>query len=185
GKALDMALAFLIDARRSVDAPDAPSPLQESDAAIPPAESDQAIILLTDGEDTESKPLEVAERAAKLGVKIYTVGIGSKSGEPVQRFDEHGNPDGFVTDAEGNYVMTRLDDTLLREIAQKTDGRFVRVDPKAFGLDEVRDVLESLSRSQREDKIEIHREEGMAFVIAPALFLLSIALALPRRRRRS
>lgn len=185
GKALDMALAFLVDARRATDAPDAPSPLQDADAAIPPAESDQAIILLTDGEDTESKPLEVAERAAELGVKIYTVGIGSKSGEPVQRFDEQGKPDGFVTDADGNYVMTRLDDTLLREIAQKTDGRFVRVDPKTFGLDEVRSVLESLSRSRREDKIEIHREEGFTFAVVPGLVLLSLALALPRRRRKT
>lgn len=185
GKALDMALAFLIDARRSADDPNAVSPLQDAEQPIPPAESDQAIILLTDGEDTESKPLEVAARAAQLGVKIYTVGIGSKSGEPVQKFDASGQPDGFVTDDDGNYVMTRLDDALLREIALKTEARFVHVDPKAFGLDEVRSMLEALSRSQREDTIEIHREEGFAFAIVPALVLLSFALALPRRRRRA
>jgi len=185
GKALDLSLAFLVDARRSADDPDAPSPLSDGDAAVPPAESDQAIILLTDGEDTESKPLEIAKRAAELGVKIYTVGIGSKSGEPIQKFDAAGEPDGFVTDEAGNYVMTRIDETLLREIAQVTDGAFVRVDPKAFGLDEVRAMLESMSRTQREETIEINRDEGVAFVLAPALALLSLALALPRRRRRA
>lgn len=179
GKALDLALSFLVDARRpSEDA-------EGQGEAIPPAESDQAIILLTDGEDTVSRPLEMAQRAAALGVKIYTVGIGSRSGEPIQRFDREGNPEGFVTDAEGNYVMTRLDDSLLQEIARTTGGAYVRVDPQAFGLDEVRALLESLSRSQREDTIEINREEGMAFVVLPALLLLVLSLSLPTRRRRS
>ena len=139
--------------------------------------------MLTDGEDTETRPLEMAAEAAKLGVKIYTVGIGSKSGEPVQTFDANGEPSGFATDAEDNYVMTRLDEGLLEEIATATGGRYVRVDPKAFGLDKVREMLEDLSRSQREDEIEIHRDEAFSFFLIPGLILLILALGLPDRRR--
>lgn len=189
GRALKLGLEFLVDARKG-DADDAAATDLDAvaggdgAAAIPAAENDQAIILLTDGEDTESRPLDVAKQAAQLGVRVYTVGIGSKSGEPVQKFDAEGNPDGFVTDEQGNYVMTRIDADLLEEIAKTTGGAFVHVDPDHFGLDEVRTLLEGLSRSRREVAIEILRDEGFSFFVIPALLLLVIALALPERRRR-
>lgn len=189
GRALKLGLEFLVDARKG-DADDAAATNLDAvaggdgAAAIPAAENDQAIILLTDGEDTESRPLDIAKQAAQLGVRVYTVGIGSKSGEPVQKFDAEGNPDGFVTDEQGNYVMTRIDADLLKEIAKTTGGAFVHVDPDHFGLDEVRTLLEGLSRSRREVAIEILRDEGFSFFVIPALMLLVIALALPERRRR-
>lgn len=192
GRALKLSLQFLVDARVG-DADDLvpldPStPFQEPEidlSKVPPPENDQAIILLTDGEDTESRPLEVARDAAKLGVRVYTVGIGSKSGEPIRKFDENGEPSGYVTDEKGEYVMTRLDDGLLGEIAELTGGRYVKIDPENFGLDEVRKMLEELSRSRRQVTIDIAREEGYAFFAVPALVLLVLALALPERKRRA
>jgi len=180
GRALKLALTFLVDARRP---PEDAEPPQGGAEEIPVAENDQAIILLTDGEDTETRPLEVAAEAAQLGVKIYTVGIGSRSGEPVQTFDANGEPDGFAKKEDGSYVMTRLDEGLLEEISKATGGRYIRVDPEAFGLDKVRSMLEDLSRSQREDEIEIHRDEAFSFFLIPALALLLLALGLPDRRR--
>jgi Ca-activated chloride channel family protein len=192
GRALKLSLQFLVDARVG-DADDlapldATTPFQEPEldiSKVPPPENDQAIILLTDGEDTESRPLEVARDAAKLGVRVYTVGIGSKSGEPIRKFDESGEPAGYVTDEKGEYVMTRLDDGLLGEIAELTGGRYVKIDPENFGLDEVRKLLEELSRSRRQVTIDIAREEGYAFFAVPALVLLVLALALPERKRRA
>ncbi|MBV1860468.1 MAG: VWA domain-containing protein [Nannocystaceae bacterium] len=179
GRALSLALTFLVDARRP---PEGMDPVEAGAEAVPLAENDQAIILLTDGEDTETRPLEVAAEAAKLGVKIYTVGIGSNSGEPIQSFDANGERSGFAR-VDGEYVMTRLDESLLEEIATSTGGRYVRVDPKAFGLDKVREMLEDLSRSQREDEIEIHRDEAFSFFLIPGLLLLCLSLGLPDRKR--
>lgn len=181
GRALNLAVSFLVDARRASESD--PGDDEGSEVDVPPAEGEQVIVLLTDGEDTETRPLEVAEKAATLGIRIYTVGIGSKSGEPVQKFDDQGEPDGFVTDEDGNYVMTRLDEALLKSVASATDGEYVAVDMKSFGLDEVRSKLESLSRAERQDTIEIHRDEGFKFAIVPALLLLCLGLALPERRR--
>jgi len=176
GKALAQSLRFLREARAESD---------ELAGEASSGEADQIIILLTDGEDTVSKPLEVAKEAAQLGVRIFAVGIGSKSGEPVQKFDENGEPDGFVTDEDGKYVMTRLDEETLKALADATGGAYVHVEPDEFGLDAVRELMADLSRSQRQDTIEIHREEGFAFLVLPALFLLALALAIPDRRRRA
>lgn len=188
GKALTRALAFLIDARRGVDEVPMAGEGEEGEEAmardIPPAENGQAIVLLTDGEDNASRPLEVAQEAARLGVRVYTVGIGSTSGEPIQSFDENGNPTGFVKDEKtGEYRMTRLDEKLLEEIADVTGGRYVKVESDRFSLDEVRDVLEELSRTQREDTIEVHHDEGFAIPVVVGLALLCLALGLPDRRR--
>jgi Ca-activated chloride channel family protein len=187
GKALTLALTFLVDARRGVDEegedPLGDEPQLPADADIPAAENDQAIVVLTDGEDNASRPLEVAEQAAKLGVKVYTVGIGSASGEPVLKFDANGEPDGVVRDDNDEPVMTRLDEATLEKISELTGGKYIRVDPDAFSLDEVRGLLEEKSRSQREDTIEIKREEGYSFLVIPGLLLLSLGLALPDRRR--
>ena len=185
GRALNLALTFLVDARRTGEELEAiaKTPPGQAAAPIPEADTDQAIVLLTDGEDNASRPLEVAKEAARLGVRVYTVGIGSKSGEPIQKFDDEGNPDGFVVDEAGNYVMTRLDTETLETIAKETGGAYVGVDPSTFSLDEVRAKLESLSRSQRTDEIEIAREEGFHFAIIPALLLLTLSLGLGERRR--
>lgn len=190
GKALKLGLNFLIDARRAAAAgpdggPTRSNVKDEKPEDIPPSESDQVIILLTDGEDTVSRPLEVAEEAARLGVRIYTVGIGSKSGEPIQKFTPEGDPDGFVTDDKGNYLMTRVDEPTLQEIAKTTGGDYVLVEPDKFGLDRVSEWIRELSRGQRADTVTLHREEGFAFLVAPALLLLAVSLLLPERKRRS
>jgi len=190
GKALRRSLAYLVDARRGADeigpaGADEPSDDEALDAAaIPPAENGQAIVLLTDGEDNVSRPLEIAEEAARLGVRVFTVGIGSTSGEPIQAFDDQGNPIGFVKDEQtGEYRYTRLDEELLQEIAKLTGGRYVKVQTESFSLDEVREVLEELSRTQSEDTIEVHHDEGFAIPLVAALALLCLGLGLSDRRR--
>jgi Ca-activated chloride channel family protein len=180
GKALRLALLFLADARAGSESADAAEPRQGS---TPASEAEQVIVLLTDGEDNASRPLELAEEAARLGVRIYTVGIGSRSGEPIQTFDAEGKATGYVTDEAGNYVMTRLDAELLQALATKTGGKFIHVEPERFGLDAIRAELAALSASEGEDQLEIHRDEGFPWLVLPAFGLLVLALALPDRRK--
>lgn len=180
GKALDKAIDLLVAVRRD-NADDATvDPVAEGEVI---EQADQLVILLTDGEDTVGQPLELAARAAQLGIRVYTVGIGSTSGEPVMRYDESGEPVGYATDKDGKPQMTRLDGETLQGLAKATKGEYVHVDADHFGLDEVRELVEGLATAQREQSIDIHREEGSLFFLVPALLLLSGSLALGDRRR--
>ena len=179
GKALKLALTYLVDARKANQAAVA----ERTGDGEPPPESDQVIILLTDGEDTSSRPTEMAAEAAKLGVRIYTVGIGSKSGEPIQKFNEKGEPDGYQTDDKGNYLMTRVDEETLKKLAEATGGQYVLVEPERFGLDAVSEWIRELTRGQRAGTVTLDREEGYPFLVGPALLLLALSLALGERRR--
>lgn len=188
GKALDKSIDLLVAVRRDDSGARADQVEGEDDSGAPevaPAlsEADQVIVLLTDGEDTVGRPEEVAARAEQLGIRIYTVGIGSDSGEPIMRYDADGQPAGYATDADGKPVMTRLDEGTLKTLADQTRGKYVRVKPESFGLDAIRKEVEGLAKAQREAAVEIHREEAFAFFTIPAVLVLSLALGLGDRRR--
>jgi Ca-activated chloride channel family protein len=145
----------------------------------------QVILLLTDGEDTDSEPLAVAEEASKLGVKVFTVGIGSRSGELIPEYDETGKVTGYVKDADGKYVTSRLAEDMLVQIAQKTSGEYFHADPKRFGVDQIAHALAGLKRSENEARVVKQYDEAWELLLLPAFLLLVGEACMNERRRRA
>ena len=109
GKALSMAmLSFAKDSDRS-----------------------QAVILITDGETHDSNAIEVAKQAAEHGVKIFTIGIGTPEGAPIRIGGD------FIRDEKGEMVVSKLNETMLEEIASTTDAAYVRASKQSIGLEEI------------------------------------------------
>ena len=84
----------------------------------------KVLVLMTDGEDHDSGALKVAEEAAKAGLRIYTIGIGTKEGEVLRVRDATGKTD-YIRDGQGNVVKSQLDEGLLQEIAAATQGFYL------------------------------------------------------------
>ena len=82
------------------------------------------LVIMTDGEDHDSEPLEAAREAAEAGVVIYTIGLGSTSGEPIPL--EPGQGTGYKRDRQGQIIMSRLDESTLIDVAAVTGGRYFR-----------------------------------------------------------
>jgi Ca-activated chloride channel family protein len=144
------------------------------------------MLLLTDGEDNDSEPMEVAAQASKLGVKVFTVGIGSRSGELIPEFDEKGQITGYLKDSDGKYVTSRLDEVTLTKIAEKTGGEYFHADPKRFGVEEVESALSGLKRSENEARVVKQYDEVYEILLLPAfLLLVGEACSSDRRRRRA
>jgi Ca-activated chloride channel family protein len=146
----------------------------------------QAILLLTDGEDNDSEPLEAADEASKLGVKIFTVGVGSRSGELIPEYDQQGKVTGYVKDPDGKYVTSRLGEQTLVEIARRTGGEVFYADSKRFGVDDVAHALSALKRTENDGRPVPQYDE----VFQPLLFAILLALCAEavisdRRRRRA
>ena len=144
----------------------------------------QVILLLTDGEDTDSEPLAMADEASKLGVKVFTVGIGSRSGELIPEYDETGKVTGYVKDADGKYVTSRLAEDMLVQIAQKTGGEYFHADPKRFGVDEIAHALAGLKRSEDEARVVKQYDEVYELLLLPAFLVLVGEACMSERRRR-
>ncbi|MCG5054009.1 MAG: VWA domain-containing protein [Myxococcales bacterium] len=143
----------------------------------------QVILLLTDGEDTESEPLEVAAEAARLGIKIFAVGVGSRSGELIPELDDEGKVLGYLKDREGKYVTSRLAEDMLSQIASKTNGEYIRADANRFGVEAIEQALAGLKRTESEARLVKQYDEVYELFLLPAFLLLVAEACLSGRRR--
>jgi Ca-activated chloride channel family protein len=122
--------------------------------------SSAMIVLLSDGENTTSPdPYEAAQAAAQRGVRVNTVGVGSL--------------EGISLPIEGFLVHTRLDETMLQDIAQITDGQYFLAESEE-ALAEVYDNL-STQLIIRPEKMEITSLLAGAGIV---LLLLGVSLSL-------
>ncbi len=136
----------------------------------------RAIILITDGEDHEGDARAVAVRAAELGVKIYTVGIGTPEGAPIEIGDE------FIQDERGEIVVSKLDEEMLSELAASTGGAYVRATKQDLGLDEIVGDINSLEKGDLSVVRFEEFNEQYQYPLAVALVLLLLEFALLDRR---
>lgn len=92
----------------------------------------EAVVLITDGEDLEGNAREVARSAADTGIRVYVVGMGTPGGGKIP--DGRG---GFVRDETGAEVVSTLDGSTLRAIAEVTGGDYLSVRDAALPLEEL------------------------------------------------
>ncbi|MBZ0266697.1 VWA domain-containing protein [bacterium] len=141
----------------------------------------RAIILVTDGEDLGGEGLRAAEEAARRGIRIYTIGVGSESGEPIPVPREEGG--GYKKDRQGEIVMTAMDPESLERIALETGGEFHRATTGELELDRIYDSLASLEERELATRSFTAYEERFQVPLGLGLLLLLIDFALPSRVR--
>lgn len=143
----------------------------------------KALVLVTDGESHEGDVIREAEEAAKEGIIVYAIGIGSPDGQPIPERDENGAVLGFKKDRSGRTVNSRLDEETLRRIAAATNGRYYRSTPQAVEMAGVLQELEGLEKKELEGLLATHFEERYQWPLALAALVLAIEMLIPNRRR--
>lgn len=142
-----------------------------------------ALVIITDGEDHEGDVEAAAQEAANAGIRVYTVGIGTPSGELIEV--DNGGQRGFLKDRQGQVVKSRLDDEALRMIANTTNGAYLLMQGTQVGLEELYD--DHISKmDKREISTSMQRRFRERFQIPLAIaFVLLAAEPLVRARRRA
>jgi Ca-activated chloride channel family protein len=140
----------------------------------------RALVLFTDGEDNDEGALEAAQNAAKEGLKIFTVGIGSADGTLVTIADANGNSD-YIRDEKGQVVKSHLNEQLLQQIASATGGFYLPL----RGVDTINTLYERglapLPKSESKEKIVRRYHEQFQWPLAAAMILLITEFLLPER----
>jgi Ca-activated chloride channel family protein len=143
----------------------------------------KAIILITDGEDHETYPVEAARVAfEKHGVRIYTVGIGdSDQGQRVP-VDEQGQQ--VYLKHDGQEVWSKMDPRTLREIALVSGGAYVPASTHSIELDKIyREKIAKLEKRTLESrKLKRYRPQYQWFLFGALVLLLWESLISERRR---
>ncbi|MBI5066974.1 MAG: VWA domain-containing protein [Deltaproteobacteria bacterium] len=141
----------------------------------------RAVVLLSDGEEHEAGAGEAAAALAAEGVRVFTVGIGSPEGAPLPSGDQPGRA-AVRYGRDGKPIVTRLEEALLREVAERGGGRYFRA-AGAVGLPELAEELGRMEKTEIEGRTTVSWEERYAVLAFPGLLLL-LGGALLRQRPR-
>lgn len=143
------------------------------------SEKSRAIIIITDGENHEDDPVAAAAQAAEMGVRVFTIGVGSPEGKPIPM-------DGsLLKDRDGNIVVTRLDESVLQEVAKAGNGLYVRAGNSEFGLNPIIDDIRRMEDERYSSIVfEEFDEQFMYFMAIALLFFVLEMLVGDRRSKR-
>lgn len=114
------------------------------------SDNSRVMILITDGETHDNNALEVAQQAAEQGIKIFTIGIGTPEGAPISINGE------YISDENGEMVVSKLNEQMLQEITSTTGGAYVRASKQSIGLDE---IVKAINEMQQDELTTMRFEE--------------------------
>lgn len=137
----------------------------------------RVIVLVTDGEDLEGDPVEVAKECAEDGIKIDVVQIGGRAPEVIPNVDANGKVAGIRHDDEGKPLMTELSaegEAQLARIASETKGMIVRSENGETGIDKVAQALSQMMKDELSEKVETVYGEEYAWPLGAALLLFVV-----------
>ena len=144
------------------------------------SEKSRVIVVISDGENHEDDAVGAAKQAAELGIKVYTIGVGSAEGQPIPIDGE------LLRDKDGNIVVTKLNEEMLRDIARAGGGAYIHAGGEEFGLNP---IIQDIRRMEDEEfgsvVFEEYDEQYMYFFgIALLLFILEMLIGERKPRRK-
>ncbi|MDX1285527.1 MAG: VWA domain-containing protein, partial [Draconibacterium sp.] len=116
----------------------------------PGGEANRAIIIITDGENHEDDAVSAAQSAVENGIIVHTIGMGLPSGSPIPVL-RNGQTD-YLKDRDGNVVVTKLNETMLEQIAASGEGIYVRANNAQVGLNALFDEINKMEKEEMESR---------------------------------
>ncbi len=142
-------------------------------------EHNKAIVIISDGEDHENgDAVKAAQEAAKNGIKIYTIGMGLDEGAPIPLYNKYGKRTGYKKDKDDNIIITKLDDNILRQIAEIGDGLYVRASNSNVGLDKIYEDINKTEKSEIESSVFTDYDDQFQWFVGAAILLLILEIML-------
>ena len=140
------------------------------------SEKSRAIIVITDGENHEYDAVEAAKEAASAGIRVYTIGVGTLRGQPLKIDGE------LLKDKDGEIVVSRLDETTLKQIASAGGGAYVHAGNEEFGLNPIVDEIGKLEDERFNSVVFEEYDEQYMYFFAAALLLFVIEMLIGERK---
>lgn len=143
----------------------------------------KAIVIISDGENHEGGINEACRKATDKGIRIYTIGMGHSQGVRIPAPGSAYNRD-YRRDNEGNFVITRLNEDMLKEIAERGKGSYYRASSPDMGLRSMLADLNKLNKEGLEYTAYSEYEQQFPGVIWIVLTMLAIEFVLLSRRNK-
>ncbi len=146
-------------------------------------DTSRVILLLTDGEGHEGDPLVAASDAAGQDTVIHAIGFGSPGGEPIPIRDADGSVLGYKENAQGETVLSRLDEVTLHQIVAETGGLYFRASAGGDEIAAIVDAVATLETGERDAQFEKQGVERFEWFAGAALLALVAETLITNRKK--
>jgi Ca-activated chloride channel family protein len=144
-------------------------------------QKNRLLFVISDGEDHEEGVLESAEIARQEGIRIHTVGVGTRKGGPIPE-KVKGRLRGYKKDRNGQTVITRMDEDGLIDIASAGDGTFVHAYDTRVAVEHIVSTIEEMEKAEIEERVFSDYKDQFQWFLGLALLLLLIEWLVPGRK---
>lgn len=140
----------------------------------------QAVVVISDGENHSGDALKAVKKANSKGVTVHTIGVGTKKGAPIP-VKEGGNQVDFVRNKKGEVVVSQLNETILKQIAEKGDGVYLHLRNNQQTVKAFDKALNQMEQRKFDKKVYTDYRDQFQYFLAGALLLLLVEFFLKER----
>ena len=134
--------------------------------------TNKVLIIISDGEDHNQLAFESAKKAKDLGVKIFTLGVGSDKGSPIP-IRTNGVIESYKKNRDNEVVITKRNADVLNEIASLTDGKYTNANDTQIVLDFIKTELKEIDKMEFEAKKFIsYKDQFQLFLILGLILII-------------
>ena len=141
----------------------------------------KVLFIISDGEDHEGNISEIVNEAANLGIRIYTIGVGTETGGPIP-YKRNGILQYYKRDNKNQQVITKLNANKLNEIASKGNGKYINGSNTSKVIEEVNTILNGMNQKEFEAKQFTDFKDRFQWFLGISIFLLVLELVLLERK---
>lgn len=134
-------------------------------------QTNRIVFLISDGEDHEGQAADIAKEAAREGIRIVTIGVGTPKGGPIPN-KRNGIIQSYKKDNNGETVITRLNPQTLQEIASAANGEYISGASTSEVVDKVTEILQNMDKKEFESQQIAEYKSQFQWFLALGLFFL-------------
>lgn len=144
-------------------------------------QTNRVLFIISDGEDHSDRAIEAVKEAAELGIKVFTIGVGTQKGNPIPE-KINGVVQAYKKDNNGEVVITRLNEEILGNIAEEGNGVYLNGTSTETVIDYIKEALNRMDKTEFEAKQFADFKDQFQWFLAAAILFLFLDIFLLERK---
>jgi len=146
-------------------------------------QTNRVLFIVSDGEDHEGLAVDAVDQAVENGIRIYTIGIGKTKGAPIP-IKRNGVVQELKKDSQGEVVITRLNEEMLKDIAEKGNGAYIDGSNTDEAVTFIKEELNKMDKKEFEAKqFAEYKDQFQWFLGLGLLFIFLDIFILDRKTK--
>ena len=145
-------------------------------------QTNRVLFIVSDGEDhSEGSTLDAVDLAVEEGIKVFTIGVGSTKGSPIP-IKRNGVVERLKKDAQGEVVITKLNEEVLEDIADKGNGEYINGANTDEAVEYIKEELNQMDKKEFEAKQFAEYKDQFQWFLGGGLLFLFLDIFLLERK---